>query len=190
MKGFLAVLIALTVCLCGCAPQKVALTEPVQQQGVTSPDAQPGAGPGTGKERGIIEEELARARAREQEKERQRQEAMRLSPLKDVHFDFDSYTVVSAELPGLKEIAEWMKRFRDIRIIVEGHCDERGTADYNFALGQKRAEVVKEYLVKSGVEEGRIKTISFGKEMPAETGHSEESWARNRRAHPRIDEKG
>jgi len=70
---------------------------------------------------------------------------------------------------------------------VEGHCDERGTIEYNLVLGQKRAEAVKDYLVKLGIEEKRIKTISYGKEMPVDPGHTEEAWAKNRRAHFRIE---
>jgi peptidoglycan-associated lipoprotein len=74
-----------------------------------------------------------------------------------------------------------------MKIIVEGHCDERGTIEYNLALGQKRAETVKNYLVNTGINEARIKTISFGKELPADSGHGEDAWTKNRRASFKID---
>jgi len=83
-----------------------------------------------------------------------------------------------------------MKQDRSVRLIVEGHCDERGTVEYNLALGQKRAEAVKDYLLKLGIDAGRIRTISYGKEVPVESGKSEEAWAKNRRAHFKIDQKG
>jgi peptidoglycan-associated lipoprotein len=87
-------------------------------------------------------------------------------------------------------VGNWLKQSRATTITVEGHCDERGTVEYNFALGQKRAESVKEHLVKMGVEGSRIKTVSYGKETPSDTGHSEDAWAKNRRAHFKIDQKG
>ena len=83
-----------------------------------------------------------------------------------------------------------MKQDRGIKMVVEGHCDERGTVDYNLALGQKRAEAVKDYLVKMGIEGSRIRTISYGKEVPVESGNTEDAWAKNRRAHFKIDQKG
>ena len=95
------------------------------------------------------------------------------------------------EYQGLiKDVAAWLNQNQAIKLTVEGHCDERGTIDYNLALGQKRAEAVKSQLVKLGVKEERIKTISYGKEMPADPGHTEAAWAKNRRAHFKIESGG
>ena len=74
-------------------------------------------------------------------------------------------------------------KYRDYKLVVEGHCDERGTAEYNLALGEKRAMEAAKYLVNLGIEKERIRTISYGKEMPLDKGHDEAAWAKNRRAH-------
>ena len=94
------------------------------------------------------------------------------------------------EYQGLiTDIAAWLNQNKAAKLTVEGHCDERGTIDYNLALGEKRAESVKSQLVKAGVKDDRIKTISYGKEAPADPGHTEAAWAKNRRAHFKIDER-
>jgi peptidoglycan-associated lipoprotein len=103
--------------------------------------------------------------------------------LQDVFFDFDSYMVRSEDIPILKGIAAWLTDKPKAIITIEGHCDERGTTDYNLALGQRRAEAAKDYLVKMGVNERQIRAVSFGKEAPVDQGHTEEAWQRNRRAH-------
>ncbi len=114
-------------------------------------------------------------------------EALKSSPLKDVYFDFDSYTLKQDFFPLLKDVAAWMKRYQEVRLVVEGHCDERGTTDYNMALGQKRSEAVREQLIRLGVTDKRLRAVSFGKEMPADSGHTEESWQKNRRCHLRAE---
>ena len=99
-----------------------------------------------------------------------------------VYFDFNS-SVINAQAQGtIKRWAEWMNAYTDIFVVVEGHCDERGTREYNLALGERRANAVKNYLVALGVDPVRIGTISFGKERPAVEGHTEAAWAQNRRA--------
>ncbi|HBE45471.1 MAG TPA: peptidoglycan-associated lipoprotein Pal [Deltaproteobacteria bacterium] len=130
-----------------------------------------------------MEEELAK----KQERERLLQEAMKSSLFQDILFDYDSYIIKTDDFPKLNDITNWLKKHKDIKIVVEGHCDERGTIEYNLALGQKRAEAVKDYLGRFGIEEKRIKTISYGKEIPVDPGHTEEAWAKNRRAHFRIE---
>ena len=103
--------------------------------------------------------------------------------LNDVFFDFDQYNL-SAEAKGTLEAnAREMKRVTDASVTIEGHCDERGTKAYNLALGDKRANAAKDYLVSLGVTASRITTISYGKERPFDTGSSESAWAKNRRAH-------
>ncbi|OPY76601.1 MAG: Peptidoglycan-associated lipoprotein precursor [Syntrophorhabdus sp. PtaU1.Bin050] len=135
----------------------------------------------------IAEEELARSR---QEKERLLQEKIKTAPVTDIYFDFDSYAIRADDLSQLKEIGDWLKLNKDIPVILEGHCDERGTIEYNLALGQKRAEVVRNHLTNLGVEEKRMRVISYGKEMPADHGHTEDAWAKNRRVHFAFGQKG
>ena len=137
--------------------------------------------------RGITEEELARA---ERERLLREQEGKVEALMNDVNFDYDSYTINPSELPKINAVGNYLKQNREIKIVAEGHCDERGTVEYNLALGQKRAEAVKAYLVKMGVDGSRIRAISFGKEVPVDPGHTEDAWAKNRRAHFKIDQKG
>jgi peptidoglycan-associated lipoprotein len=100
---------------------------------------------------------------------------------RSVYFDFDS-NAVKDEYRGLIQAhAKYMVDKKDTRIRVEGHCDERGSREYNLALGQRRAEAVKKVMTVLGVQDGRIETVSFGEEKPAATGHDEAAWAQNRR---------
>jgi peptidoglycan-associated lipoprotein len=100
-----------------------------------------------------------------------------------VNFAFDS-----AELDDLaKEIlvnnAKWLKDHPELKVQIEGHCDERGTEEYNLALGERRAKAVRDYLVSLGISPSRISIISYGESMPLDPGHNESAWAKNRRAH-------
>lgn len=104
-------------------------------------------------------------------------------PLKDISFDFDSYELTEAARRILQENAEWLSEHREPRVELEGHCDERGTVEYNLALGAKRAAAAKTYLVSLGVAAGRVTTISYGEELPLCTEKTESCWQRNRRAH-------
>jgi len=101
----------------------------------------------------------------------------------DVHFDYNKYNLKPEAQEILKKGAPAYLKYRDYKLVVEGHCDERGTAEYNLALGEKRASEVAKYLSDLGIEKERIKTISYGKEMPLDQGHDEAAWAKNRRAH-------
>lgn len=105
----------------------------------------------------------------------------------DIFFEFDSSTLSSEAQAILKAKAEWMARNPHLNIVIEGHCDNRGTTEYNLALGERRAESVKRYLQDLGVAESRIRTISFGEERPLDPGNTEEAWAKNRRAHFEFD---
>ena len=102
------------------------------------------------------------------------------------YFDVDSATLRTPTISGLLFVAEYLKANPTERILVEGHCDERGTRDYNLALGEKRAEAIRVQLVRQGVDRRRIKTKSFGKERPAMLGASPEAWAKNRRTVIRL----
>ncbi len=103
--------------------------------------------------------------------------------LKDVFFDFDQAAIRADGRGVLSSDATWLTRWPSVKIMVEGHCDERGTQQYNMALGEKRAEAVKEYLETLGVPEARIQIVSYGKERPFATGHDETAWSQNRRDH-------
>ncbi len=103
--------------------------------------------------------------------------------LKDIRFDYDKYDIRAADEEILRENAAFLKKSPQMRIQIEGHCDERGTSEYNLALGERRANSTKRYLSSLGISSDRISTISFGKEKPLDPGHHEEAWAKNRRAH-------
>ena len=99
-----------------------------------------------------------------------------------VHFDFDKYNIKPEFVPVIKKNADLLKGAAATKFVVEGHCDERGSEEYNLALGQHRATAVMNALVADGVEKDQLKTISYGKEKPIELGHDEKAWAMNRRA--------
>jgi peptidoglycan-associated lipoprotein len=101
----------------------------------------------------------------------------------DINFDFDKYNLKPEAQEILKKGAPAYLKYRDYKLVVEGHCDEQGTSEYNLALGEKRATEAAKYLADLGIEKARIKTISYGKEMPLDKGHDEAAWAKNRRAH-------
>jgi len=103
--------------------------------------------------------------------------------LKDIHFDFDKYDVRPVDEAVLKENAVFLKNNPNLKVQIEGHCDERGTAEYNLALGERRANNTKRYLVFLGIPADRISTISYGEEKPLDKGRHEEAWGKNRRAH-------
>lgn len=102
---------------------------------------------------------------------------------KDVHFDFDKYDIRPEDAEILKENAALLMKYPKVKIQVEGHCDERGTNEYNLALGERRANAAKKYLLSLGISADRISSISYGEEKPLDAGHDEEAWAKNRRGH-------
>ncbi len=104
------------------------------------------------------------------------------SMFENIHFDFDKSFIRDDAKPILRNVADHMKKNPGAQLQIEGHCDERGTSEYNMALGQRRADSASKYLVHLGVGADRISTISYGEERPADPGHNEEAWAKNRRA--------
>ena len=100
----------------------------------------------------------------------------------NIHFDFDKSFIRDDAKPILGRVAEYMKKNPDARLQIEGHCDERGTSEYNMALGERRASAASKYLQNLGVAGNRLSTISYGEEKPHDPGHTEEAWAKNRRA--------
>lgn len=103
--------------------------------------------------------------------------------LQDVHFDFDKYDIRQGDGDILRKNAGWLKDNPKVIVTIEGHCDERGTVEYNLALGERRAQAAKNYLVSLGIKTSRMRTISYGKSKPIDQGHDEAAWAMNRRAH-------
>ena len=105
------------------------------------------------------------------------------SHLQDVHFAFDSSVIEPQYRDILKKNADYLMANSQVKVTIEGHCDERGTLEYNMALGQRRADEVKKYLTNLGVYDKSMTTVSYGKEKPLDPEHNEEAWAKNRRAH-------
>jgi peptidoglycan-associated lipoprotein len=99
-----------------------------------------------------------------------------------IFFALDRFDVDAEDRPILDSQAAWLRQYPNVRITIEGHCDERGTRDYNIALGERRANAAKNYLVSLGIDPSRITTVSYGKERPAALGSNEQAWAQNRRA--------
>ncbi len=104
------------------------------------------------------------------------------SALASVYFEFDSVALSDAAQERVAANAEWLKRHVRVEVRIGGHCDERGTTEFNLSLGQRRAAVVRDHLIHLGVPGGRITTISFGEEQPADPGHTEAAWSKSRRA--------
>lgn len=108
--------------------------------------------------------------------------------LEDIHFDFDKYNIRPDAREVLSNDYAILKGTPSAKVLVEGHCDERGSKAYNMALGQRRADSTRDYLVSLGMDASLLSTISYGKERPLDPGHDEEAWAKNRRAHFVISE--
>lgn len=102
--------------------------------------------------------------------------------LQTVNFDYDKYDLTSVSMDILSINAKGLREHPEAQVLIEGHCDERGTVEYNLALGDKRAKAVKDYLVTLGIDTSRISTITYGKERPLDTSQNEAAWAKNRRA--------
>jgi peptidoglycan-associated lipoprotein len=133
-----------------------------------------------------LREQAAREAAEKEAAERARKEAAAAAILKelqipDINFDYDKYNLKPLAQTTLKAAAPAYLKYTEYKLVVEGHCDERGTVEYNLALGEKRATEAAKYLVDLGIAKDRIKTISYGKEMPLDPGHDEAAWAKNRR---------
>jgi peptidoglycan-associated lipoprotein len=171
MKKWLLVLVALSLVLmfnaCG---KKAAKVEPVQGpvvEKVEEPVAQV--------ERPVLsEEELFQQKSLEALNKDQ--------VLKKINFDFDMYTIREDMKPIMQANADWLLKFASVEVLVEGHCDERGTIEYNIALGEKRAEAARNYLISLGLNAAKVKIISYGKSKPLVQGVDEATYFQNRRA--------
>lgn len=105
------------------------------------------------------------------------------SKIKDIYFDFDRYDIKDESRPILRQVADALISNKKIKVVIEGHCDERGTREYNLGLGERRAYSAKQYLISLGLPSSRVDTVSYGKEKPQCQEKTEDCWAKNRRAH-------
>ncbi len=160
MKHIMATAVAL-LALSACAKKKVDLPPEAVGTNATTPDT----GGGTGAVVPGSQEDFVASVASDR-----------------VFFDTDAYDIDAEDQATLRSQAQWIGRYPNVRITIEGHADERGTREYNLALGERRANAAKNYLASLGVDASRISTISYGKERPDALGSDEASWARNRRA--------
>lgn len=172
----LAMVLAVTLLTVSCAKQAVeAEPAPAPTPTVTSPtDAERQAAEAA--ERARLEEERLRAEAAAA------QAAKAAFVNENVHFDFDSSALTPRAQQVLRAKAEYLRANSALQVVIEGHCDERGTAAYNMALGERRADSAKAFLVNLGIAENRLSTISYGEERPIDPRSNEEAWAKNRRA--------
>ena len=148
--------------------------------------------------KGVVKEEVVAAEEKpaaiqpfEAELQKEQEAALRekalaereASRFKDINFDFDKFNLQPEAREILRRHADWFLEHTGFDVVIEGHCDERGTNEYNLALGERRAASAMEYLVNLGVDKKRLTTISYGEELPLDPRHNEEGWARNRRDH-------
>jgi len=137
------------------------------------------------------QEELARQQAIEEQRIREGAElkaaARNMFLNEDMFFEFDSAVLLAEAQAILKKKAEWLTNNPDVTATIEGHCDERGTNEYNLALGDRRAESAKTFLMDLGISGSRLSCISYGEERPVDPGHNEEAWSKNRRGHFTIN---
>lgn len=177
----LIVLLAI-VLLISCKPKakKVAVPLP-PPQAKEQPKVEKVEEPAVVKRPELSEEEIFMSKSLE--------EINREQPLRMIHFDYDKYFIREDAKPALEDNAVWLKKFSTVKFLIEGHCDERGTEDYNIALGERRAQSTLNYLIALGISPDRMKTISYGKSQPLDFGHDETAWQKNRRAQFTIIEK-
>ncbi len=183
--------------LMGCPKKTVVKEEPSMKQDEAAAKREEAAKAEA--ERAAREREQREAKAREEAAKKELEKSLTAkkeagiegvvfesSLLKDVYFDFDKYDIRPGDMAILKENAALLKKYLTVKIQIEGHCDERGTNEYNLALGERRANSTKNYLISLGIPSDRISTISYGEEKPLDPSHREEAWAKNRRAHTII----
>jgi peptidoglycan-associated lipoprotein len=167
--------------LAGCAPSASTGPDTKAGSGSAAAGTATGSGPGEG-DRGGAREADTGASSLKQLQEGKSPITPGSSPLKDVYFDFDQYDLSADARTVLRANADWLKTNSGARVEIEGHCDERGTNEYNLALGAKRAQSAREYLTSLGVAPGRLSTISYGEEIPVCKEQAESCWRQNRRA--------
>ena len=178
---FLVAIICAFVLPAGCAKKAVMKEEPAVEKEATVEKQAPAqvaeAAPAKAPEEQKIDEAAMAAAAAAALANKE------ASEFSDIHFAFDRFDLRPDERKILDMHAKWLKAHPEFMVRIEGNCDERGTVEYNMALGQRRAASAMKYLVDLGVEKKRLSTISYGKERPLDPGHNEDAWAKNRRDH-------
>ncbi len=181
------VLVSVLVVSAGCAPKKGAVSPKFPEDSATATvGGQRGTGEsafGEGAGEGIGEGDLA---IRQDQLVRERLFTEATQELQTIYFDYDSAVLKPEAKQKLERGAAWLKQNPTVNVQIEGHCDERGTNEYNLALGERRALSARRYLVSLGVSDARIFTISYGEERPAVEGHDESAWKFNRRAEFKV----
>ena len=150
-------------------PKTAPEATPPPPPAVEQPMPTPPAPPPPSKASGVMSEDLATINAK--------------GYLRDAYFDLNKSELREDARTALAADAQWLKQYTSVQVLVEGHCDERGTEEYNLSLGDRRASAVKEYLGSLGVEAGRVRTVSYGKDRPFCAEHDENCWQQNRRGH-------
>jgi peptidoglycan-associated lipoprotein len=173
----LAVALAGLIVLPACKSGTQGAPPPMAPAPVAPATPPPAPEPPPSREIAPVEDEYARMRRMATD------EIERMGLLSEIHFDLDSADIREADRPLLTKNADALKKFDFLRVTIEGHADERGTVEYNLALGERRAKAAQDYLVSLGVPADRLKTVSYGKEVPLCQQSSEDCWARNRRDH-------
>jgi peptidoglycan-associated lipoprotein len=174
-------LVVASLVLGSCAPKKPPVARPLPPPPPTTPEAPPPPPPPARVAEApvvtappVVEDPMA---------SRSIDDLNRDSPMRIVYFDYDSAELSAEARAALDANAAVLKKYTTWAVTIEGHCDERGTAEYNLALGERRAAAAQSYLAALGIPASRIKTVSYGKEFPFDPGHDEAAWAKNRRAH-------
>lgn len=180
MKRFLvlASILVFGLMLADCSPKRVVQPEP-QQPTVTPQGIKEKEAVEVKPEEKITEQRLAEIETKEEIPKYIEER----SHFEDIHFDFDQYDIRLDAKPILQAIASWLFKNISANILIEGHCDERGTDEYNLALGDRRAKATRDYLIALGVPSNRVEMLSYGEEKPLCTDMTEECWSKNRRAH-------
>ncbi|MGB5748820.1 MAG: peptidoglycan-associated lipoprotein Pal [Desulfobacterales bacterium] len=140
------------------------------------------------RQKALREENLREEGLSEQQAQERMESEKSMFENDDIYFEFDSIRLTPEAQEVLSQKAAWLRKNLGARVTIEGHCDDRGTNEYNLALGEGRAQSARAFLMDLGVKESRLNTISYGEERPIDRGQTEESWARNRRAHFVIEE--
>jgi len=171
------VILALSLLSAGCAKKTTSSTPPessveIKDSSSWTPPPPPAEYSAPVNEEALAAEQLAREKAA----------AVEELTSSTIHFDFDSYELSEESRGVLSRKADLMRKFMDVKVVIEGYCDERGTEEYNLALGERRARAAFEHLVILGVEPERMSIVSFGEERPIDPGHTESAWVQNRRA--------
>ncbi len=194
----LILILCLGLVLAACPKKKVVKEEPSARKAEEQALAEREKAAKLEAEKAARERELAKIREEEAKREKEKEfekslvakrepgiagEVFESDMLKDIHFDFDKYDIRPEDAEILRENASLLMKYSSVKIQIEGHCDERGTNEYNLALGERRANAAKNYLISLGLSANRISTISYGEERPFDPGHNEDAWAKNRRGH-------